>query len=188
VVVLAVEACQSCGADLRGEPIEQVSACQVHDLPPIKLHVTEYRAEAKTCPHCQQLNQAAFPVEVSVLHDRLRSADVAHFDETGLRVNQRLWWLHVACTAQFTAYSVQRERGTDGMDAMGILPEFQGKAIHDGWKSYESYPCAHFLIRRNAIFEWLNSSRKFPAASVPRTVLTLLPEFAPSCPPSKSRA
>jgi transposase len=37
VVVSAVEQCQSCGADLRGEPIEQVSARQVHDLPPIHL-------------------------------------------------------------------------------------------------------------------------------------------------------
>jgi transposase len=213
VVVSAVEQCQSCGADLRGEPIEQVSARQVHDLPPIHLQVTEYRAEAKTCPHCQQLNQAAFPVEVtrsvqygsrlkgmlvylmnyqllpskrtrellndllgvqlsegtlynslaecfealepfeSILHDRLRSADVAHFDETGFRVNQHLWWLHVACTAQFTAYSVQRKRGTDGMNAMGILPEFQGKAIHDGLKSYESYPCAHFLCNAHHLRE-----------------------------------
>jgi transposase len=65
MLVSAVEACQSCGADLRGEPIEQVSARQVHDLPPIKLQVTEYRAETTTCPHCQQLNQAAFPVEVT---------------------------------------------------------------------------------------------------------------------------
>jgi transposase len=96
--------------------------------------------------------EALEPFE-SVLHDRLRSADVAHFDETGLRVSQRLWWLHVACTAQFTAYSVQRKRGTDGMDAMGILPEFQGKAIHDGWKSYESYPCAHFLCNAHHLRE-----------------------------------
>jgi transposase len=213
VISLAVEHCQSCGADLNGEPVEQVRTRQVHELPPIALQVTEYQAEVKTCPHCQHLNQAPFPVAVTrpvqygsrlkgmlvylmsyqllpsdrtrelvhdllgvnlsegtlynnltecfealepfenLLHDRLRSATVAHFDETGLRVNQRLWWLHVACTDQLTAYSVQKKRGTDGMDAMGILPEFQGNAIHDGWKSYESYPCAHFLCNAHHLRE-----------------------------------
>jgi hypothetical protein len=74
VVVSAVEACHRCGADLRGDSIEQVNVRQVNDLPPIKLHVREYRAEAKTCPHCQQLTQAAFPVD---LLDRLQNQQEA---------------------------------------------------------------------------------------------------------------
>jgi hypothetical protein len=27
------------------------------------------------------------------------------------------------------------------MDAMGILPEFKGVAVHDGWKPYNNYEC-----------------------------------------------
>jgi transposase len=34
---------------------------QVHDLPEIRLHVTEYHAQAKTCPNCQNQQQADFP-------------------------------------------------------------------------------------------------------------------------------
>ena len=31
------------------------------------------------------------------------------------------------------------------MDAMGILPEFKGVAVHDGWKPYNNYECDHSL-------------------------------------------
>jgi transposase len=31
------------------------------------------------------------------------------------------------------------------MEEMGILPLFEGKAVHDGFKSYEGFSCAHFL-------------------------------------------
>ena len=31
------------------------------------------------------------------------------------------------------------------MDAMGILPQFKGVAVHDGWKPYNNYKCDHAL-------------------------------------------
>ena len=39
------------------------------------------------------------------------------------------------------------------MDEMAILPEFRGKAIHDGWKSYAGYKCDHFLCNAHHLRE-----------------------------------
>ena len=39
------------------------------------------------------------------------------------------------------------------MDAVATLPEFRGKVIHDGWKSYGSYGCDHFLCNAHHLRE-----------------------------------
>lgn len=83
----------------------------------------------------------------------VQAAKVVHFDETGFRVNQRLWWLHVAATDGLTYYFIHPKRGQLAMDEMGILPEFEGKAIHDGLKSYQRYDCEHFLCNAHHLRE-----------------------------------
>ncbi len=70
---------------------------------------------------------------------------VAHFDETGVRVQGKLQWVHVACTALLTVYTVDEKRGEEAMNAAGILPAFSGVAIHDCWAPYWSFACAHGL-------------------------------------------
>lgn len=96
--------------------------------------------------------EALAPGEQAVL-EALKRAEVVHFDETGMRVGKKGWWLHVASTDELTAYFIHPKRGKLAMDPMGILPVFQGTAIHDGFKSYTSYSCYHGLCNSHHLRE-----------------------------------
>jgi transposase len=209
-----VRQCQGCGAGLEHEPVVEIIARQVYDLPPLKLEVTEHQVEVKECPVCGQETQSKFPefvnhavqygpvlkgmmvylmdgqllpsersVELlnevfgasvsegtvfnsreqcfealesisSAIATHLRQAPVEHFDETGMRVNGKLWWLHVACTNGLTYYFIHPKRGKAAIDEMNILPQFQGKAVHDSWVSYGSYGgCVHYLCNAHHLRE-----------------------------------
>lgn len=69
----------------------------------------------------------------------LIASRILHFDETGMRCDKKLHWLHVASSSEATFYSLHIKRGQEAMDACGILPEFHGRAIHDHWMPYFSY-------------------------------------------------
>lgn len=71
--------------------------------------------------------------------DTIRAAPVAHFDETGARINGGLDWIHTASTATATWYQRHDKRGREAIDDIAILPNFTGIAVHDAWGPYFSY-------------------------------------------------
>jgi transposase len=90
----------------------------------------------------------------------LAEAELVHVDETGLRVAGRLHWLHVACSGLFTVLFCSAKRGKDGIDAVGVLPEFTGIAVHDAFAPYARYTaathalcCAHLLRELIAVVD-----------------------------------
>jgi transposase len=70
------------------------------------------------------------------IKEGLRRARVGHFDETGLRVEGEGMWVHVASTEELTHYAVHEKRGAEAMEEIGILPSFEGVAVHDGLSGY----------------------------------------------------
>ena len=79
------------------------------------------------------------------IKEALIDSAVIHQDESGLYAAGQRQWMHVTSTAQLTHYAVHAKRGQEALDAIGILPRFQGTSVHDGWQSYFLYGCSHAL-------------------------------------------
>jgi transposase len=88
-----------------------------------------------------------------VVRERLAAAEVAHFDETGARVAGRLHWVHSASTGSLSLFTVHPKRGKVAMDTAGVLPEFHGVAVHDGWSPYWRYEVTHALCGAHLLRE-----------------------------------
>lgn len=109
----------------------------------------------------QMVHQCAAKVEpvMDNVRKKIAAGALAHFDETGCRVNQHLNWVHVASTSSETFLYLSEKRGSKGMDEGGVLPAFHGVAIHDCWAPYWKYDmehgicCAHLLRELNGVQE-----------------------------------
>jgi len=93
------------------------------------------------------------PVEMQLKH-LIRTSKVVGFDESGCKVASKpKYWFHVATTDVLTLFSAHRRRGQEGMEAMGVLNDFKGIAVHDFWKSYFKYGCQHALCNAHHLRE-----------------------------------
>ena len=188
---------------------------QIHELPVLRLMVTEHQVEVIGCPTCHHLTAASFPVGVNapaqygpqmqalavylsqyqllpmeriseicedllacrisegtlanwiqdaartleptmlLLKELLLAQKVDHVDETGGRIKGLLHWFHVNATRWLTLYGWHRKRGHEAMDAIGILPRYGGRAIHDRLSSYDHYPCAHSVCGAHLLHDCL---------------------------------
>ena len=73
-------------------------------------------------------------------------AQIIHVDETSLRVDRKNHWIHVYAAGGITLKVLHPRRGCEAIEAIGIIPRYQGVLIHDCWASYLSYGhCRHAL-------------------------------------------
>jgi transposase len=72
----------------------------------------------------------------------LAGAPVLHADETPGRAAGSLAYVHVACTEYLTLMHVG-DRSADTIDAGGVLGEFTGVLVRDGYAGYEHLKAVH---------------------------------------------
>lgn len=112
---------------------------------------------------------AALQGTADVIAGQLHHAPVLSADESGMRVDGKLHWLHVAATATLTWYGMHEKRGVDAMAAHGILPKRVGILVHDCWAPYWKLDdglhalCNAHLLRELLYVQQL-TGRKWPTA------------------------
>ena len=78
--------------------------------------------------------------------EKLLQSNILHFDETGIRIEKKLQWIHSISNQQFTLYVPHKKRGHAAMQDINVLPKYKGIAIHDYWNSYLKFEnCLHSL-------------------------------------------
>jgi transposase len=92
---------------------------------------------------------------------RLQAAGVVHADETGIRCEGQLKWLHVLCTPRLTWLGVHDKRGRAAMSDLDVLPGVTGVLVTDALGSYTIYGAERALCGAHVLRE-LNQAIEHP--------------------------
>jgi transposase len=97
--------------------------------------------------------EALLETELKIKRGLRRSA-LIHADETGLRVEGRLHFVHVTSNSRLTHYAAAAGRGRTAVEEAGVLPRFRGTCVHDAWPAYSFYTqCRHALCGAHLLRE-----------------------------------
>lgn len=110
-------------------------------------------SEATILKYVGVLHQALEQWENTAIEELLKRPAI-HLDETSLRVDRKNHWIHVCSGGDITLKFVHEKRGTEAMEAIGVIPRYGGVIIHDCWASYLSYDhCGHGLCGAHLLRE-----------------------------------
>jgi transposase len=196
---LAVVRCHSCGRTTQGEFSGSVRS-GVQYGPGVKARVL-YLQQYQLLPYgrtseamrdlfgCQlsagtvanmvrECASGLVETELQIKHG-LRRSPVIHADETGLRINGRLGYVHVASTPRLTHYASAAHRGQTAITEINVLPGYRGTCVHDGWLAYTHYTkcrhalCGVHLLRELTYFAELSAETKLWANSLKELLLEM---------------
>jgi len=100
----------------------------------------------------QELHTKLQPVQEEIVA-QLKQAPITHVDETGMFCQNKLHWVHVTGTPRLTLMQIHHKRGSEAIDDIGILSNFNGRAIHDFWSPYFNYTIEHGICNAHVLRE-----------------------------------
>jgi len=111
----------------------------------------------------EQVARQLEPINAQAKQHLIETAETVHFDESGLRVAQKLQWVHSASTERVTCYHIDPKRGQAGIDRAGILPQRTGPSMHDDWPAYYGYAqAAHAACNSHHLRELIFLEERYP--------------------------
>jgi transposase len=127
---------------------------------------------------CQALARVARKAEPTyhALVEKIRSSPSVTPDETGWRVEGKLWWMWAFSTPQITVYAIEPGRGFE-QAALVLGADFAGFLVRDGWSIYRQFThalhqtCLSHLLRRCREMILVAGSGE---TEFPRTIETIL--------------
>ena len=152
-------------------PVDRV--CQIFE------DVFDLKLSPGTCANVDEKLFQQLESFESGLKTYLLAARVLNFDETGMRCEKKLHWVHVTSSQMATLYAIHAKRGQEAMDEIDILPKFQGIAIHDHWAPYFSYQqLTHGLCNAHHLREltFIHEEEKEPWAKLMKDLLIIAKE------------
>lgn len=102
------------------------------------------------------------PVTEAIKEHLTLLEEVIGNDETGMRIDGKLYWLQTTGTAFLTYYAYHQKRGKIAMDAINILPRFKGRVVHDDLSSYFRYGFQHALCNAHHLRVLLFLQERYP--------------------------
>jgi transposase len=94
------------------------------------------------------------PWEEAAKLDLIKS-ELMHGDETGININKVNAWIHSLSNDRTVLMMPHMSRGSEAIDAMGILPHYHSILCHDFWAPYSAYDvihaCCHAHLQRELI-------------------------------------
>lgn len=119
----------------------------------IKTLIGQVISEATLLKYVLQLHHCLQRWEQSAV-EQLLAMPAMHVDETSLRVNKKNHWIHVCSAGDITCKFLHPKRGSEAIEAIGVIPRYGGIVIHDCWASYLSYNhCGHGLCGSHLLRE-----------------------------------
>jgi len=84
---------------------------------------------------------------MEIIKSKIIEVMTTHADETGIRVEEMLRWLHVATTELYTYLFVHEKRGRLALESeQSILDQLSGWLVHDCWGSYFNFKELHHAL------------------------------------------